>query len=146
MDGDELTARTIWAPADTDDCIRAALRFDVGAAVHCCVGDSRWVPTLRPPHSYRIPHYAYPPHFEGTRCTNARVHRACCRWVRGTVVAHYHREPDWPAQLLAPYRVRLDGKVEGHEDKEVYIWAPLDADECIRADEGDPPHAGLAAE
>ena len=27
----------VWAPADIDECIRAALRFGVGDAVECCV-------------------------------------------------------------------------------------------------------------
>lgn len=94
LEGDDMTARTIWAPSDTEECVRAALRFDVGAAVDCCVGNDRW--------------------------------------VRGTVVAHYYREPEWPMQLLAPYRVLLDGHVEGHEGQAVYIWAPIDSDECIR--------------
>ena len=53
------------------------------------------------------------------------------QWVRGTVAAHYYREPDWPMQLLAPYRVRLDAASLDNSN-EVYIWAPLDSDECIR--------------
>lgn len=93
LDGDEQTARTIWAPADSDDCIRAAVRFDVGADVECCVGVDTW--------------------------------------ARGTVVAHFYREPEWPMQLLAPYRVLLENaSIDGRD--EVYIWAPLDSDECIR--------------
>ena len=93
LEGDNLTARTIWAPSDTDECIRAANRFPVGASVECCVGVESW--------------------------------------VRGTVVAHYYREADWPAQLLAPYRVRIESDDAAEND--VYIWAPIDTDECIRA-------------
>jgi len=47
------------------------------------------------------------------------------------VDAHYHRDPSAPASLLAPYRVLLD-EASG-DDKDVYVWAPIDADECIRA-------------
>ena len=94
LEGDDLAARTIWAPADTDDVIRAAVRFDVGTPVECCVG---------------VDH-----------------------WVRGTVVSHYYREPDWPMQLLAPYRVLLDAATLEDGSNQVYIWAPLDADDCIR--------------
>ena len=109
LEGDGLVGRTIWAPSDSDECIRATVRFDVGAAVQCCVGEDRW--------------------------------------VSGTVVAHYYREPDWPIQLLAPYRVLLDGRVEGHPDKEVYLWAPLDADDCIKAlEEGAIVGEQIAAE
>ena len=95
LDGDDLTARTIWVPADTDECVRAACRFDVGASVECCVGIDKW--------------------------------------VRGTVVAHFYREPDWPMQLLAPYRVLLDTASLPDGSNQVYIWAPLGSDECIRA-------------
>ena len=31
--------RTVWAPDDTDECIRSGLRFARGAAVECCVED-----------------------------------------------------------------------------------------------------------
>ena len=99
LEGDDLSARTIWAPADTDDCIRATVRFDVGTPVECCVGVDQW--------------------------------------VRGTVAAHYYREPDWPMQLLAPYRVRLDAASLDNSN-EVYIWAPLDSDECIRVPSDGP--------
>lgn len=109
LEGDDLTARTVYAPSDSEDVIRAAVRFPVGSAVMCCVGVDQW--------------------------------------VHGEVVAHYHREDDWPAQLLAPYRVRLviDAGANGStateesgadgitETNEVFIWAPLDSDECIRA-------------
>ena len=37
-----------------------------------------------------------------------------------------------PATLLAPYRVLLENaSVEGRD--EVYIWAPVDSDQCVRA-------------
>ena len=91
-------------PADTDECIRAAVRFATGTAVECCVGQDTWVP--------------------------------------GTVVAHYYRENNWPAQLLAPYRVRI----ETDDESVVHIWAPLDTDECIRvADDDDTPVLGAGA-
>ena len=106
LEGDDLTHRTIWAPTDTDECIRSTVRFPVGAAVECCVGVDQW--------------------------------------VRGEVVAHYYREKDWPMQLLAPYRVRIDVDTSGEgidvnasgeviARNEVFIWAPIDSDECIRA-------------
>ena len=97
LEGDAVTARTVWAPSDTDDCIRGAVRFPIGAAVQCCVGSGHWVP--------------------------------------GEVVAHYYREDGWPQQLLAPYRVRLevDRVADDAAPSEVFIWAPLDSDECVRA-------------
>ena len=98
-DPDGLTARTIWAPADTDDCIRVAVRFAVGAAVECLLGRDK---------------------------ASGKD-----QWVRGKVDAHYHRDPSAPASLLAPYRVLLDRPFTA--DTDTYVWAPLDADECIRA-------------
>jgi|TARA_B110000196_G_C20463100_1_gene350236 hypothetical protein len=61
------------------------------------------------------------------------MHTACTPHVslHVKVEAHYHRDPSAPASLLAPYRVLLD-EASGN-DKDVYVWAPLDADECIRA-------------
>ena len=114
LEGDDLTARTIWAPADHDECIRSAVRFAVGTAVECRVGVDQNT------------------------------------WVRGKVVAHYYREANWPATLLAPYRVLLDGATAEGSD-EVYLWAPVDADECIRAasamtEEGETTPRTLEAE
>lgn len=106
LEGDDLTARTVYAPSDTEECIRAALRFPTGAVVECCVGVDQW--------------------------------------VRGEVVAHWYREDGWPAQLLAPYRVRLalDASVHSADGvKEVFIWAPVDLDQCIRATEEDTTDA-----
>ena len=34
LEGDDMTARTVWAPADNDECIRAAVRFPTGAQVY----------------------------------------------------------------------------------------------------------------
>ena len=92
----------VWAPADVDECIRAALRFGLGAAVECCIGDDEW--------------------------------------ARGTVVAHFYREPAWPDGQYAPYQVRLDkdgGTVEdqgalGVTSSGSLIWAPHDTNDCIR--------------
>lgn len=108
LEGDNLTARTIWAPADNDECIRSAVRFAVGSAVECRVGVDQNT------------------------------------WVRGTVVAHYYREANWPATLLAPYRVLLDGATTAEGSDEVYLWAPVDAEECIRAAPSTPPEGGDA--
>lgn len=93
----------VWAPADDDACIRSALRFELGAAVECCIGGEEW--------------------------------------ARGKVVAHFHREPTWEPNQFAPYQVRLD-ELAGAEESALrlmssgeLIWAPLDADECIRVPE-----------
>ena len=61
-------------------------------------------------------------------------------WARGTVVAHFYREPTWPENQFAPYQVRLDeadGTVEDQSALGVMssgslIWAPHDTSECIR--------------
>lgn len=61
-------------------------------------------------------------------------------WARGTVVAHFHREPAWPAEQWAPYQVLVD-RLEGADEMSPLrtlssgelIWAPLDTDACIRA-------------
>lgn len=110
LEGDDLTARTVWAPADNDECIRGTVRFALGAAVQCCVGNGQW--------------------------------------VRGEVVAHYYREDNWPAQLLAPYRVRLevDPSANDAAAHEVFIWAPLDSDECIRAADMEPLTLDVASQ
>ena len=50
-------------------------------------------------------------------------------WEAGTVVALYHREADWAPGEVVPYQVRLnDGTL---------IYAPFDADGCIRLRSGD---------
>ena len=53
LEGDDLTVRTIYAPLDTDECIRSALRFPTGAPVECCVGDDQWVRGEVVAHWYR---------------------------------------------------------------------------------------------
>ena len=50
-------------------------------------------------------------------------------WEAGTVVALYHREEGWAPGEVVPYQVRLnDGTL---------IYAPFDADGCIRLRSGD---------
>ena len=100
----------VWAPADIDECIRAALRFQLGDAVECCIGDGVWARGKVAAHFYREPtwpdgQYApyqvqleqvelFPEDFEG-----ASPHSGV-RLETGT------------GQL---------------------VWAPQDTDECIRA-------------
>ena len=50
-------------------------------------------------------------------------------WVKGTVVALYHREPSWEAGRWAPYQIRLTGGA----DEGALMWAPVDEDSCVRA-------------
>ena len=50
-------------------------------------------------------------------------------WEAGTVVALYHREEGWAPGEVVPYQVRLsDGTL---------IYAPFDANGCIRLRSGD---------
>ena len=50
-------------------------------------------------------------------------------WEAGTVVALYHSEEGWAPGEVVPYQVRLnDGTL---------IYAPFDADGCIRLRSGD---------
>ena len=45
-------------------------------------------------------------------------------WAKGTVIQHYYREAMWPADRWMPYRIELD---DGD-----FIFAPADAEQCIR--------------
>jgi len=49
-------------------------------------------------------------------------------WALGTVVKHWYHEPGQPEENIAPYQIKLD---EG-----MTIFAPIDADDCIRAAQG----------
>ena len=49
------------------------------------------------------------------------------RWNGGTVVGRFYREPEWPPGEVAPYQVQLD-------DDGPLIYAPVDSDDCIRAE------------
>ena len=53
----EPTARgnALWSPADIDQCIRADLRFGIGAAVECRIDEGRWVPGRVVAHFHREP-------------------------------------------------------------------------------------------
>jgi len=57
-----------------------------------------------------------------------RVECNCGRWRSGTVVAHWYRDPQWPAGKTAPYQIKLD-----HGPT---IFAPSDDNKCIRKIEG----------
>ena len=60
-------------------------------------------------------------------CNTGR--KADAPWEAGTVVALYHREEGWAPGEVVPYQVRLnDGTL---------IYAPFDADGCIRLRSGD---------
>ena len=48
-------------------------------------------------------------------------------WAKGKVVQLWYREPSWPPNSLAPYKVELD---DGRD-----IFAPGDVDQIIRAQE-----------
>ena len=53
-------------------------------------------------------------------------------WVRGTVIAHNHREPSWPEHETVPYQILLnDNEISGAQNA---IWAPADNDDIIRTD------------
>jgi hypothetical protein len=47
-------------------------------------------------------------------------------WAPGQIIAHFYSEPSWPANMFAPYQIRLDdGRL---------IFAPQDINEVIRAE------------
>ena len=56
--------------------------------------------------------------------TKVECHRCEGKFVAGTVVAHFYREPGWPSMNWAPYQIELD---DGG-----LIFAPADVDQCIR--------------
>ena len=87
----------VWAPRDDDDVIRSGLRFAPGAAVEC-----------------RLEQHA----------PGGAAGAGGGGWVRGEVVAIFHREPSWPEGRWAPYQVRLESGRTVH--------APADADDVIR--------------
>ena len=47
-------------------------------------------------------------------------------WAPGVIVGRYYREPDWPEGQVAPYQIQMDNGA--------LIYAPVDSDECIRAE------------
>ena len=92
----------ICAPADVDDCIKAAK----GA-----LGGS--IPPPRKPPALRF----------------KPGDRVMCRvssdgWAAGTVTLLHYREDDWPPGEFHPYQIKLDG---GR-----MICAPADVDQCIK--------------
>ena len=54
-------------------------------------------------------------------------------WRGGTIYALQYREPEWPADKVAPYQIELDGVVE--QDGQVgrpLIFAQVDSDKLVR--------------
>lgn len=51
-------------------------------------------------------------------------------WAPGTVQQLWYREPSWPPQSFAPYKIRLD---DGRD-----IFAPADMDQVIRLNPDEP--------
>ena len=51
-----------------------------------------------------------------------------CR-AAARVVAHWHREEDWPPAFLAPYQLRLAGVAA---DEDALLFAPVDSDSFVR--------------
>ena len=52
-------------------------------------------------------------------------------WAPGVIVGRYYREPDWPEGQVAPYQIQMDNGA--------LIYAPVDSDECIRAESTQEP-------
>ena len=104
--------RAVWAPADIDECIRAALRFQVGEAVECCLGQDVWAAGKVVAHFYREP-----------------------TWREGKY-APYQVQLD-EVELFPESVDALHSSVRLAASGGQLIWAPTDTDECIRAPSAD---------
>ena len=146
---------------------RTPLRFPIGAAVECRLGEARWARGTIVGHHYREPSWPadrvapYQVRLEDGRSKATLIYAPadmddCVRsalrfavgasvecnlgdgeWARGTVVAQFHREPSWPKGQWAPYQVEVQTQSDGR-DATSLIFAPVDEDECIRASRGWP--------
>ena len=63
-----------------------------------------------------------------------RCKTSTTQWKRGTIINISHREPEWPAGRVAPYQIELQNGVR--------IFAPLDDDRIIQADDGEELEVG----
>ena len=99
-------SNAVYAPADDDECIRAALRFRVGDSVDCWIGES-WARGKVVAHFYRE---------EG--------------WKEGRYAPYQVRlnEPE----LFPDDRTSEVGSVRLELSGGQLIWAPDDTDEYIR--------------
>ena len=141
QDDDKL----IYAPADNEDIIQRASRFEVGDCVQCKCGE-QWARGSVVGHNYEEPKGVFHPYkiqlqddkrlvyapadndlvikklprFEvGTR---VQCHVAPQHWCKGKVVGHNYEETPG---VLRPYTIRLqDGRL---------IYAPADDDACIQS-------------
>ena len=54
-------------------------------------------------------------------------------WRGGTIYALQYREPEWPADKVAPYQIELDGVVEQNgQVGRPLIFAQVDSDKLVR--------------
>ena len=128
---------------------RAPPRFPLGATVECRLGPEKWAlgrivglhyrepswpADRRAPYQVRLeegPLIYAPEDVDECVRTSLRfpvgsvVECNVDVWRRGTVVAHYWREPEWPPDKWAPYAIELEG---GRGQ----VYAPVDSDDCVR--------------
>ena len=139
--------------------IAGSLRFPLGAAVECRLGEENWMPGTIIGHFYREkkwPENRRAPYQieidnDGPTIFAPVDNDTCVRsalrfpldavvecymgkekgWALGVVTRHYHRDPSWETSRWVPYQIRLEEGAAGTDA--TFVWAPVDDDTCVRA-------------